>query len=486
MKLMPNFVLTLGCVVVASHAANAVHGRDAAAAGRQSSSRDSAARSVLAARDRDTVYLLERSDSRDTLLWVSRRGGARVQYVIPQRATKAVLFDFSGDDVLDLAIYREDEVLDAKLFLGGPGRAELVFNQGAHACRSAELSDVNGDGRRDIVEHIASAVPAEICQRDPKRDHACLPQLKTEWDVVWIQSPDGHFRSDSTAATAFYRDVSREYAKAASRLRRYMAPPGTARPSECRSVDADAMDRMAVRAANIARLGDPTFADPPLGLRDSASRTVFTASGGDTVYVLDSPDFRDTLMWVSRRAGVRAQHAFQQPATTAKLLDLNGDGVLDLAILLNYEEMLDANVFLGGPSRADRVFKLDAQACFTPEFADVTGDGRLDIVEYISAAIPHEMCELYSKHDNLCLPDLPTEWAVVWTQSTDGHFRNDSTLAAPFYRELSRTYAQGAKQFRQHMAPGSSARESLCTYVDVNVMDWMAIRAANIARLGGR
>ena len=238
-------------------------------------------------------------------------------------------------------------------------------------------------------------------------------------------------------------------------------------------------------ATSVLRRNGSAAADPRPGSRDSAARNVLTARARDTVYVLRGSASRDTLLWVSQRAGVRTQHRIPQVVTRAQLLDYNRDGVLDLATFFEDEDLF-ATVFLGGPDRAERVFDRDENACFQPEFVDITGDGKLDIVEYIFAAVPHELCRLYTKHDNLCLPDLPTEWAVAWVQSADGHFRKDSTAAATFYREQARRYAQGAKQFRQHMATNSSVRESMCRSIDVNVMDWMAIRAANIARLGGR
>lgn len=222
-------------------------GRQAQAPQNRATVESTDADSVVAALQGDSVWLARGDTNR--LVWTTTRGGSRSERWRSRPlgfAAPAVRLALISDDGLPDLFWTlgYEEMLGGQLLLGTAAGARKAFASGSpEACRRPELRDVNGDGRLDVLNYVAGALPVEECSGDAGTQ-ACRDAYPTEWVEVWLQHPGGDFRPGPAGASRWYRDLARRYAEAAATLRG--APrAGVAR---CDPRVAAALDSLAARA----------------------------------------------------------------------------------------------------------------------------------------------------------------------------------------------------------------------------------------------
>ena len=210
-----------------------------------------------------------------------------------------------------------------------------------------------------------------------------------------------------------------------------------------------------------------------------ANDTIVTALGKDTVRVLSAGGER-FLSWTRVDKGnVREQWrsgelGFSTPVAALALVD--DDSLLDLMVRLEYEELIGGVVLLGRLlDTASVAYSESTGLCRAPEFIDLDGDGKIEIVETRPGAVSLESCLLDGPEEG-CARRYRTEWRVPLKLPQHAHhFRVDTTSFRSFYRDEA--------VILDSVSTAMKERPELCGAKVLTRLDSLVMRAR---RLGGR
>jgi hypothetical protein len=179
--------------------------------------------------------------------------------------------------------------------------------------------------------------------------------------------------------------------------------------------------------------------------------TVVAAFAADTVWLQSDGDSR-TMVWTTSSEGRQLQRwrsrDLHGAMPRARLAWINDDAKVDLFWTIDHEELVGGMVLLAdGDSARVAYTSAPEEACRSPELIDVTGDGRLDIIQYLPYGFGSVECRMDAAAAP-CIEVLPTEWAVVWGQTEDG-FAPDPNRAQEFYARLADEYRQAANDLER-------------------------------------
>lgn len=242
----------------------------------------------------------------------------------------------------------------------------------------------------------------------------------------------------------------------------------------CASSDAPSQEDAAQSSthAEVARRGGDL---PPSAVdRD----TILATLSGDTVWIESNGE--RALVWTTRFAGERYERYrsgnLYDGSPEVRLEDITGDGVPDLFITFQFEEMT-SGILLKGTAQGSslQVFSTaGAVTCRVPELRDVNGDGKLDIVSYVAGAFDPAMCRSEGRYE-LCKDAYPMTWPEVHIQQTGGVFEQSTRGLTDFYKEWQNRYKDALHRLEREPVDGPCGSELL------EPLERSAERAASLA-----
>lgn len=207
-----------------------------------------------------------------------------------------------------------------------------------------------------------------------------------------------------------------------------------------------------------------------------AADTVLLSVGGDSVRIEASGPER-VLLWTSRDGSDPREQwrsgDFGYATPWVALVDVNRDSRLDLLFSLQYEELIGGAVLLSEPrGAASFAYREFDGLCRAPEFADLDGDGRPEIIESRPGAVSLESCRFDGPAER-CAKKVGTDWRSVLTYDDPARvFRVDTTAFKEFYRAEATRLSEGA-------AAARSVPET-CSASIAARLDSMSARASRI------
>lgn len=211
---------------------------------------------------------------------------------------------------------------------------------------------------------------------------------------------------------------------------------------------------------------------------------VLAALGGDTVFLRQLPG-DNRLLWVSGSGPGRQEWrsaSFGAARPVVRLVFIDPDSLPDVFFTVEYEEFIFGRALVGGPAEAQEVFRSSENACRVPELRDVTGDGRLEILDFQAGALGVEECS-GDPYAQRCQELFPTEWISVWSVQDGSQIRTRGPGLRGFYADLALDYQRAAGNLATILDAGDPAGRlsPRCDQSMVVALEIMASRAEAIA-----
>ncbi len=205
----------------------------------------------------------------------------------------------------------------------------------------------------------------------------------------------------------------------------------------------------------------------------TSSDTVLASMGGDTARLVAFGSERRVL-W-SRQEGTETREQWRSgdlgyATPRVMFASVNEDSLPDLLFALEYEETVGGAVLLGAPvDTATRAYQSFSGFCRAPEFRDVDGDGRVEVIEFSPGAVSLEGC-LLDGPDEGCARQFQTEWRVALSFDVRTRtYRLDSTSHRAFYQ------VEAARL--DSVATAMRSRPDACSANAIARLDAMLVRA---------
>jgi hypothetical protein len=197
------------------------------------------------------------------------------------------------------------------------------------------------------------------------------------------------------------------------------------------------------------------------------------ASGTDTIWQW-SRSGPGELVWTSDgRERWRSRGALPD-STAARLRMIDADSAPDLFWSFQTDSAAGGMVLLAKGPGVKPAFGTGGTACAAPALADVTGDGRPDVLSNVPT--DDALCLRWDR--SRCEEQYPAYWTWLYSQS-DAGFVLDTVANRRFYRQLAVRYGQAAARLNRVLAADSSAGP--CDRRMVSALRALAWRAEHIA-----
>jgi hypothetical protein len=211
---------------------------------------------------------------------------------------------------------------------------------------------------------------------------------------------------------------------------------------------------------------------------------VLATLGGDTVFLRQLPG-DNRLLWASGSGPGRQEWrstSFGAARPVVRLAFIDPDSIPDLFFTVEYEEFIFGRVLLGGPAEVQEAFRSSENACRVPELRDVTGDGRLEILDFQTGALAVEECS-GDPYAQRCQELFPTEWISVWSVQDGSQIRASGPGLRGFYANLALDYQRAAGELATILNAGDPGGRlsPRCDQSMVVALERMASRAESIA-----
>jgi hypothetical protein len=157
---------------------------------------------------------------------------------------------------------------------------------------------------------------------------------------------------------------------------------------------------------------------------------------------------------------------------------IDADATQDLFWSFQADSAAGGMLLLARGTRAQPAFGTGATACAAPVLADVTGDGRPDVL----SSVPVQDSGHCTRVDwSRCAERYPAYWTWLYSQ-TDAGFVLDTLANRKFYGQLAVRYGQAAARLRKILAKDSSAVP--CDRQMIAGLQALAMRAFHVAERG--
>ena len=185
--------------------------------------------------------------------------------------------------------------------------------------------------------------------------------------------------------------------------------------------------------------------DPPAATGGLRSDTTLISVGSDSLVLGTGDDGATRIQW--RRSGSYwTSGPTHGGRPSGQLVDVSGDGLLDLFWTLEYEEIVTGMLIFQTRSGARPIWTASRESCRVPQLVDFTADRRPAVLEYVPGALRSVEC-FGDALAGPCQELYPTEWVNVWIVQSDSLVVARGE-ASDFYRELAGRYRNAATSIR--------------------------------------